>query len=296
MNKAIDTLIGNPFIVSIDEKLATILSTQISTMDNTVVELQIAEPILALNTLKINYTTSNCSSGTQTLNTFQNFTVKNLTLSHQVIPGKIEAEDFTYNNEFSFETCTDAGGGINTSYAATDKYLDYYVWVENGGIYKMDFRISVNEASAQIAVLKDQNGSLTPLKSVAFTKTGGWQNWQTQSTTLTLPSGKNIIRLLSRSNGYNLNWINFDLLTADEESVDLQTNLFPNPTSGSFYLQFNDEKMRRVSLLDLHGKVLSYLMTKNRIERYNLQNIRTGVYFVQINDSERIITKKLLVN
>lgn len=296
MNKAIDTLIGNPFIVSMDEKLATITSTQISTKDNAIVELQIAEPILASNTLKINYTTSGCSSGTQALNTFQNFSVTNLILSHKVIPGKIEAEDFSYNNEFSFETCTDAGGGINTSYAAIDKYLDYYVWVENSGMYKMDFRISVNAASAQIAVLKEQNGSMMPLKSVAFTNTGGWQNWQTQSTTLSLSSGKNIIRLLSRSNGYNLNWISFEQLTAIDESEEQLTNLYPNPTSDSFYLQFNDEKMRRISLLDLHGKVLSYQITQNRLERYNLQNIRTGVYIVQINDSERIITKKLLVN
>ncbi|MEA4850667.1 MAG: cellulase family glycosylhydrolase, partial [Paludibacter sp.] len=238
LNKTVDSLTGNPFAITINGSAATVVSSTVNAVDNTKIDIKIAEPLLSATILKISNVTADCKSGTQSLIPFQNAEVANLVFPHKTIPGKIEAEDFTVNNGFSFETCTDAGAGTNTSYAAVDKYLDYYAWVENNGSYKMDFRISVNAASAQIAVLKDQNGSMVPLKSVSFGNTGGWQNWQTQSATVSLTAGKNIIRLLSRSDGYNLNWIQFSQLTAVESPESQQIALYPNPARGSFFLQF----------------------------------------------------------
>jgi hypothetical protein len=176
-----------------------------------------------------------------------------------------------------------------------DKYLDYYAWVENTGSYAMDFRISVNAASAQIAVLKDQNGSMVPLKSVSFGNTGGWQNWQTQSATVSLTAGKNIIRLLSRSDGYNLNWIQFSQLTAVESPESQQIALYPNPARGSFFLQFNEEKPRHIALLDLGGRVLSRYSTQLSLEKIDIPGIQPGMYIVKISDARNVITKKLQI-
>jgi hypothetical protein len=295
LNKTVDSLTGNPFAITINGSAATVVSSTVNAVDNTKIDIKIAEPLLSATILKISNVTADCKSGTQSLSPFQNAEVANLVFPHKTIPGKIEAEDFTVNNGFSFETCTDAGAGTNTSYAAVDKYLDYYAWVENSGSYKMDFRISVNAASAQIAVLKDQNGSMVPLKSVSFGNTGGWQNWQTQSATVSLTAGKNIIRLLSRSDGYNLNWIQFSQLTAVESPESQQIALYPNPARGSFFLQFNEEKPRHIALLDLGGRVLSRYSTQLSLEKIDIPGIQPGMYIVKISDARNVITKKLQI-
>lgn len=293
VNKPIDTLTGNPFSITIDEKAANIISTSVNTADNSKIEIKVSDPILSTNNLKISYTTSGCTSGTQLLNTFQNTEVTNLTFEHKTIPGKIEAEDFTYNNGFNFETCTDVGAGTNTSYAAPDKYLDFYVWVENSGTYSMDFRISVNNTTAQILVLKDQNGAMVPLKNVSFTQTGGWQNWQTQSTTVQLSAGKNIIRLLSRTDGYNLNWIQFSYITAVETIKGANIKVYPNPAQNHFYLQFDNEQPRKISLIDMQGRDIKHYQTQLCTTKFNTCGIQPGIYFVKINDSDEVITRKL---
>lgn len=295
LNKAVDSLTGNPFAITINSSAATVVSSTVNAVDNTKIDIKTAEPLLSATILKISNVGADCKSGTQSLSPFQNAEVANLVFPHKTIPGKIEAEDFTVNNGFSFETCTDAGAGTNTSYAAVDKYLDYYAWVENSGSYKMDFRISVNAASAQIAVLKDQNGSMVPLKSVSFGNTGGWQNWQTQSATVSLTAGKNIIRLLSRSDGYNLNWIQFSQLTAVESPESQQIALYPNPARGSFFLQFNEEKPRHIALLDLGGRVLSRYSTQLSLEKIDIPGIQPGMYIVKISDARNVITKKLQI-
>jgi len=295
MNKKVDSLTGNPFTITLDAKPVTIVSTTINATDNTKVDIKIADPILSTNTLKISYLTASCTSGSQSLTLFQNTDVTNHIFRNKIIPGKIEAEDFTYNNGFSFETCTDTGAGMNTSYAAVNKYLDYYVWVENSGNYTMDFRISVNTPSAQITVLKDENGSMVPLKSVSFANTGGWQNWQTNSTTVTLTAGKNIIRLLSRTDGFNLNWIQFGLLTPVHSPVIQQMSLYPNPSRGSFFIQFNDERFRSVSLLDMQGRLVGWYSTKSDLEKIDILGIQPGMYVVKVNDAQHVITTKLQI-
>ncbi|MDD2995622.1 MAG: carbohydrate-binding protein [Paludibacter sp.] len=295
LNKTVDSLTGNPFAITINGSAATVVSSTVNAVDNTKIDIKIAEPLLSSTVLKISNSGADCKSGTQSLSPFQNADVVNLIFSHKTIPGKIEAEEFTVNNGFSFETCTDAGAGTNTSYAAVDKYLDYYAWVENSGSYKMDFRVSVNAASAQIAVLKDQNGSMVPLKSVSFGNTGGWQNWQIQSTTVSLTAGKNIIRLLSRSDGYNLNWIQFSQLTAVESPESQQIALYPNPARGSFFLQFNEEKPRHIALLDLQGRVVSRHSTQLSLEKIDIPGIQPGMYVVKISDARGVLTKKLQI-
>jgi hypothetical protein len=294
-NKSVDSLTGNPFSITINGSSATVVSTSVNAVDNTKVDVKIAEPILYANPLKISYVTADCMSGTQSLSNFQNADVVNLVFQHKTIPGKMEAEDFSVNNGFSFETCTDTGGGTNTSYAAVDKYLDYCAWVENSGTYKIDFRISVNAASAQIAVLKDVNGAMIPARSVSFSNTGGWQNWQTQSATVSLTAGKNIVRLLSRTNGFNLNWIQFEQLTPVESPKIQQIALYPNPARGSFFLQFDEEKSRHLTLFDLQGRVVSQSSIRLSVEKIDIAGIQPGIYIVRVSDSRNVISKKLQI-
>lgn len=295
LNKPIDTLNGNPFSVSIDGKEATILSSEISATDNQILILKTSEDILYGNILKVNYTGAGCMNGTQNLAALADAAVQNLTLQQQSIPGRIEAEDFINNNGFSLETCTDTGGGQDLSYSAKDMYTDYSVYVENSGDYKLDFRISVNSTSAQIALLKDQNGSMIPIKTISFTQTGGWQKWQTQSTTVFLTPGKNILRLLSRTDGYNLNWFQFSQLTPVNTPTANDFSLYPNPAHDYSLLKFSDEQLRWIELIDLQGRVLSHIQNRELITEINTKDLNKGIYIVKIVTPENVITQKLQI-
>lgn len=287
LNKPVDTLLGSPFSISMDGKPATILSTTISALDQTKIEIKVSEPLLSSSVLKIDCLNTGCTSGTQSLSAFQNVEIFNHVAPHHTIPGKIEAEDFLTNNGFSFETCSDVDGGVNTSYAALDKYLDYNVWVDASGTYKMDFRIAVNAASAQIAVLKEVNGNMVPIKSVGFSQTGGWQNWQTQSTSVALTAGKNSIRLLSRSDGYNLNWIQFTQLTPVSSAHAKNSTLYPNPAHDSFFLQFGDCGKRNIELFDYQGRILRFISTSEPLEKIDIRGLKAGIYLVRISKMEK---------
>ncbi|HET9569939.1 MAG TPA: carbohydrate-binding protein [Bacteroidales bacterium] len=295
LNKPADSLTGNPFIVTIDGKTATILSTSVSTTDKTKIEIKVLEPIFNGSNLKIDYLGNDCLSGTQQLAAFQNMEITNKVYPHQLIPGKIEAESFNLNNGFSFETCTDLGNGKNTSYAAVDKYLDYYVWVNATGSYAIDFRISVNTPTAQIAVLKEQNGSMIPIRSVSFSQTGGWQNWQTQSSTATLTQGKNTIRLLSRSDGYNLNWIQFSSLVSVERTGINDFLVYPNPAHNTFFMQFGNTQLRNIELIDLQGRTISRRYSEKSNEQMEISGLKAGIYILKISEHQNVSISKLQV-
>jgi len=295
LNKPVDSLSGSPFTISMDGKPATILSTTLSTTDKSKIEIKVSEPILSNSILKIDFLGNGCTSGVQSLAGFQNVDVANYVSPHHSIPGKIEAEDFFANNGYSFETCNDVGTGKNTSYAALDKSLDYNVLVEASGTYKIDFRIAVNSPSAQIAVLKEANGNMVPIKSVFFSQTGGWQNWQTQSATVALTAGKNTIRLLSRSDGYNLNWIQFTLLTPLKSTKTKDHSLYPNPAHDAFFLQFGDNGLHHIELIDFQGRPLSRVSTNQVLEKIDIRGLKAGIYIVKISETQSIVTKKLQV-
>lgn len=292
LNKPVSSLTGQPFLITLDGIPTTTLTSSVSTTDSTVINITVAEPILNTGKLKISYTSSACSSGNQLLSLFQSVDVVNKTVPHQSVPGRIEAEAFAVNKGFSFETCTDNGGGQNTSYAATDKYLDFYIWVQQNGTYQLDFRIAVEAASAQIAVLIDQNGSKVPLKSVTFSQTGGWQNWQTQSTNVPLKAGKNIIRLLSRSGGYNLNWIEFSSLTTVHTPISGKCKLYPNPAKDYFFVQFEEPQIRTLELVDLQGRIISKYFTQNHLEKFDILSLLPGMYIVKISDYHNVFSMK----
>lgn len=295
MNKPVDILTGNPFTISLDGKPATIVSTARSTTDQTKIEIKVSDPILSSSVLKIDCLNNGCSSGVQSISSFQDVEIANNISPHHSIPGKIEAEAFFANNGFTFENCSDVGAGKNTSYASLDKYLDYNAWVDASGTYKMDFRIAVNSASAQIAVLKEVNGNMVPIKSVAFSQTGGWQNWQTQSATVSLTAGKNSIRLLSRSDGYNLNWIQFTTLTPVHSSKTMDDSMYPNPAHNTFFLQFGENGLHQIELIDFQGRQLRRVITDQPLERIDIRGLKAGIYLVKISETKNIVTKKLRV-
>ncbi|MGI4835130.1 MAG: beta-1,3-glucanase family protein [Janthinobacterium lividum] len=132
--------------------------------------------------------------------------------SAQAVPGKIEAESFASQSGTQTETTTDTGGGLNVDYFETNDYLDYAVNVAAAGSYKVDFRVASANGGATLQ-LRNSGGAV--LGSIGVGNTGGWQSWQTISATVSLPAGKQTLRLFAQaSTGCNVNWLNFSAAPA----------------------------------------------------------------------------------
>ena len=123
------------------------------------------------------------------------------------IPGKLEAESFASQSGTQTETTTDTGGGLNVDYFETNDWLDYSVNVATAGSYTVGFRVASANGGATLQL---RNSSGAVLGSINVGNTGGWQSWQTINATVSLPAGKQTLRLFaSASTGCNVNWLNF---------------------------------------------------------------------------------------
>lgn len=175
------------------------------------------------------------------------------------IPGRVETEDFAYNSGFEFEETTDTGGGTNAGYTDTGDYLDFLVFVEQEGTYRVDFRFASESAGGAMRLQLVEAGNTTDLTSVSFNATGGWQDWITVSRELQLPAGLQTIRLLSDASLFNINWLHFSFLpdgpTSVEEPIEALVKIFPNPVADTIYLSFPNQSqaLSEVSVFNIEG-------------------------------------------
>lgn len=155
----------------------------------------------------------------------------------QAIPGKIEAESYSAMNGIQTETTTDTGGGLNVGWIHVGDWLDYNVNVQSAGAYTVEYRVASNASTGQLQL---QSGSTT-LATTTVPNTGGWQNWQTVTASVTLSAGPQTLRIYASGYDFNINWINFvPGNPTDNQPPTPPTNLtFTQPASGTIQLAWN---------------------------------------------------------
>jgi hypothetical protein len=147
--------------------------------------------------------------------------------SPSAIPGKIQAEDFDYGGEgiayhdieaanqggqyrplegVDIESCADTGGGYDVGWVRTGEWMEYTVNVGFAGAYTIEARVASNAAASGIFHIEFNGVDKTGNISVPVT--GGWQNWTTVSATVTLSAGTQIMRFVSSTNDFNINYFN----------------------------------------------------------------------------------------
>jgi hypothetical protein len=136
----------------------------------------------------------------------------------KIYPGRYQAENFVAkshptNSAFPrAEVTTDQNGdyhstgGLNVGWLDAGAWMDYTITPAAGGTYPLRFRYASTSASAQLRV-KNSNGVV--LATVNLPNTGGWQTWQTVSTSVVIPGGTQTLRIESVASGWNLNWFEF---------------------------------------------------------------------------------------
>ncbi|HXD93994.1 MAG TPA: T9SS type A sorting domain-containing protein [Bacteroidia bacterium] len=73
-----------------------------------------------------------------------------------------------------------------------------------------------------------------------------------------------------------------------------EANIYPNPSNGNFIIETNLSEKQTVQILDVTGKLIlqQTINSKTIIDASSLDN---GIYFVQINTSDGLFTKKIIV-
>jgi hypothetical protein len=77
-------------------------------------------------------------------------------------------------------------------------------------------------------------------------------------------------------------------------------NLYPNPNSGNFNIEFLDPAKTgksEIIISDLGGKQIYHetISTEEITRQFNLQNIRSGIYIMTVINQEILVTKKIII-
>lgn len=240
LNKTLDGAIApSPadFQIEVNGSQATITQAVLSPTSSRVILITVTQPFIFSDEIEITYngTQIQATDGTL-LSTFSQEDVENRIPIVHAIPGRVEAEEFFFQEGIQLENTTDVGGGQNIAFLDEGDYLDYYVSVANAGSYEVTYRTASQSDVGGVQLQRiDSNGTAIVLHTIEFQPTGGWQTWQNTSQPVFLPEGEHQIRVLIRAPLFNMNWFEFTAPTdIDDQDMGADIRVYPNPGKGLY--------------------------------------------------------------
>ncbi|MEZ4827961.1 MAG: carbohydrate-binding protein [Bacteroidia bacterium] len=278
------------FQILVNGSAVPITQANLNTDNSRIITFTVNHTIKSSEVIRISYNGNQIQATDGTLlSTFSQQHVQNTVAIIHSVPGRVQAEDYFFQQGIQLENTSDTGGGQNIGYLDTGDYLDYYINVSDAGTYQVDYRTAAESAMGQVQMqLIDNIGNVTPLHTVTFPPTGGWQTWATTSASLDLPAGQQHIRMLITQPLFNINWFEFTFLTEVEIPEELESiNLYPNPGTGRYTLEARVQKPQaiEVRVQNLHGQILwekTFHQTLELYESLDLRWLPEGHYFLSI--------------
>jgi hypothetical protein len=223
-------------------------------------------------------------------------------LTPHTIPGKVEAEDFDsgedgiafhdlasgnvkgeYRTDVDpdIEICTDTGGGYNLADIQNGEWVEYQLNVAEAGNYDFTFRIATIMDGQKFSLSVDEEVMRT---DITVPNTGGWQTWQTiVEKNIHFTEGLHVLRLSFGSEYFNLNYFDVALSApvATETVFEPLVNIYPNPSSGRFYLLL-DSASENLILFDSHGGLVYEKNCDDKLIQSVDHQFSNGVYFLRV--------------
>jgi len=210
-----------------------------------------------------------------------------------IIPGKIEAENYTFKSGMQTETTTDAGGGLNMGYIATGDWAEYAIDnTTTGKNFQISFRLSAQSAGGAIEYYLDG----TKAGSFNVPATGDWQTYQSTTGNLTVNPGKHYLKVLAKTTGFNFNYMEVTDPTGLNVVNAVDTKVFFNATTGYLEIMTNGFNCNKIEIFDMMGKlILSELLNKSQDLSVPV-NLQKGIYVVKISNATQYQVKKFSVS
>ncbi len=215
----------------------------------------------------------------------------------------IQAEDYSAMNGIQTEATTDTDGGLNVAYTDTADWIAYNnINFPTSGSYTIEYRVASAVTGAKIS--SDLNGGTIILGEVGIPNTGGWQNWQTVSQTVTVSAGTYNFGIYIQNSGVNINWIKITKIGAgastpqvstivlNEEIDEVAFNVYPNPVSETLFFTTNVSGAN-VSIVDSQT---GSLVTKQKINdnNVNVSGLKSGVYIIVFDKDGQQTIKRFI--
>lgn len=86
-----------------------------------------------------------------------------------------------------------------------------------------------------------------------------------------------------------------DSTSSTNELEAMNVNIYPNPTKDVLWIEFPDETADYdVQLTDIHGKLVWYTETVQKVQRIELGAFKSGLYFVSVKSEQGSYTERIV--
>jgi hypothetical protein len=216
------------------------------------------------------------------------------------IPGRIEMEEYYLMSGLFSEPTSDVDGFLNIGWTDVNDWAEYKISVEKSGTYNLNARVAGTGQGAMQFLIDGQVKTL-----VKTTSTGSWQSWKNVSEKIELEAGEHILKMLVKSAGFNINWIDISNTTAVKSDIEIiETEVYPNPvTDGILNVVLNRAQSGgefKCRLFDVYGK---QVFTKNvnvnralfQINLNETKRLPAGMYYLNISGENGLANKLIVV-
>ena len=283
------------FEVFVNSESVMISNIEIDDENTQLISISLEEEFTFLDEISVSFNQENFIQSTfnNYLTIFSDFPVFNNLPERILIPGLIQAEDFSFQEGFTVSETSDTNGGYKLGYTDSGDYAEYPVLITETGEYDVSFRIASESSSGSIILHLIDGSNEQYLTQISLPVTGGWETWETVSTSLNLEQGSYKLRLTVNQSGFDINWIDFDF-TGDpmsfSETNRVEFNLYPNPTT-DFIIINTDLSEFKIEIFDLLGKKVHFSENKSQI---NLTHLDSGIYLLTM-ESKFYSTSKVII-
>ncbi len=214
------------------------------------------------------------------------------------------------SEDVDLEVCQDSGGGYNLGWTYDGEWLEYSVNVPQTGNYIINTRVSSLSDGGDFHI--EFNG-IDVTGNIEVPVTSGWQSWETVSVTAELSAGPQIMKFVSDSSGYNVNYfdIQMDVTAVLPELHIGKFDLlpcYPNPFNPSTIIRYDilEPSVINLHVYDVNGKLVKTLINSELLGvgsyeanwngTYDSGHIAAaGAYFCKIYNGEYQDTIRMIL-
>ena len=251
--------------------------------------------------------------------------ISNGSASAPIVPISYQAEDATFSGAkiASNQTGYNGTGFVDYKNSSAD-YIEWTVNVPSAGTYDLSFRYALPSGNRPLEL--KINGT-TEIASMDFMGTGGWTQWDTVSTSQTLNSGNNTVRItVVGSSGGNLDELTvgpvgsaakgsskFRNISMADVSLASDTKFsiknYPNPfnTATTLAYQLTESSIVTIDIYNFYGQKVASLATNEQQsagghskvwDPTSLSNVSSGIYVcvIQIKNTNTSVVKSHKLN
>jgi Beta-xylosidase len=227
-----------------------------------------------------------------------------------VVPGKVEAENYDeggMNVAFYDTTPTNEGGadyrndavdmesnstGCWISHTDEGEWLKYTINVTETGLYEVDCRMSVGNASGSYNIEFDDI-DIYPTVSKSVT---GWSNFVTTTVKYVyLTKGTHVMKF-NTNGGMNVDRFEFckvdDVASIETVSDDILIPVYPNPNNGMFSI--NMPQAGNIKIADTNGRLVYSSHLNESVNYVDISGNAPGIYIAILTVKGKIYHVKII--